>query len=142
MENFGKPLALLLIVFALVVGAHFIVSPWYENSVDVGRMWDIINWAMAAGVVIALAVNFFRKREADAQEAEGAATRGYLSASLAFYASALLALWFFWNWFDNITAGAMGQNDNRRLMWSLINPVFVLVCTHAAVRLWRDEPRG
>ncbi len=134
-------LAVFLALMALVVGVHWIASPLYDNSSGDYPVWVILNWPMALGVVIALVVNFTRKRDLASSGSDAPVTRKYLEANIAFYASLLLALWFYWNWFyslfpDNEPA-AVGQI--HLMMWAFINPVLsVPVMGATGFHLWRD----
>ena len=51
-----KPLSLVLGLLAIGVLLHFVFAPFYEDLVDTGRMWDVVNWFMAVGVILTLAV--------------------------------------------------------------------------------------
>ncbi len=135
-----KLLAVLLGAIALVVAVHFVASPFYEEWVDAGLVWDVVNWFMAVAVMVALVVHFIRKAVLGRRQADGAVTLEYLEINLLFYATVLLALWFFWNWVDNLTVGADPQGDTHLLIWALVDPLFVLIVGVTARRLWRGPP--
>ena len=135
-----KTLAILVWITTLTVAVHFVFSPFYENSVDTGRVWDYVNWLMAFGVAVSLVAHLLRKIEMDSEGLDSSINREYLEINLAFYASLFLALWFFWNWFDNIFA-TEGQSATRLVLWSFVNPLFVVVTGATGLHLWRSASR-
>ena len=131
-----KLLAVLLGVAALAVAVQFMFGAFYEELVDVGGIWNILNWLMALGLVIALIVSFHHKRRLD-RPADGAVTREYLEANVIFYVTVVLVLWFFWNWTDDLMA-VESQGQTHRNIWVWINPLFVPIAAVTALRLWRS----
>ena len=110
------------------------MSPFYEDALDVISVWHVLNWFMALGIVLALAVTYVHRREADPD------ARGCACADAAFYAAATLAILFSWNWFDDLTAGEGGQSPNRGYFWVIINTTFVMLLGALSARLWKDSP--
>ena len=137
----SKLLGVALGVIAVGVAAHFILDPFYEDAVNTGRMWNVVNWFMAFGVVVALIVNYLRKRALGGSGPDGPTTREYMEVNLVFYVTIMLALWFFWNWFDDLTIGEGPQSDGRLLIWSVINPLFVVVAGITSLHLWSGGSR-
>lgn len=130
MLTLPRLVAILMLASAIVVAAHFILSPFYGDAVDTGSIWNVLNWIMAAGVLIALAVNFMRRRAA------GGAS-GAFAVSALFYATALLALWFFWNWFEELAAGSDDSGDMvNSIVWVLVDGMYPLVIGSTACHLW------
>ena len=58
-------IAIGLMAVSIVVAAHFILTPFYQDIMDIGRMWNVLNWFMAVAAVIALIVNYHRYRVTD-----------------------------------------------------------------------------
>lgn len=139
MHILNRPLSLLLGLLALGVLLHFVLTPFYEDVVDTGKMWDIINWFMAVGVILTLAVTCARRKGAGGS---GQDTNGYLCVTVAFYAAAVLAVLFFWNWFDSLTAGEEGQSQTRRNYWAVIDTLFVVLLGSVSAHLWKDGSRS
>lgn len=131
-----KLLAVLLGVAALGVAVQFMFGALYEELVDVGGIWNVLNWFMAVGLVVALIVSFHHKRLLDRQ-ANGAVTREYLATNVIFYVTVVLVLWFSWNWTDDLTA-VESQGQTHRNIWVYINPLFVPIAAVTALRLWRS----
>ena len=130
-------IAIGLLAVSIVVAAHFILSPFYQDTMDIGLMWDILNWFMAVAAIIALIVNYHRFQVTDGQSGDGPVTRQYLQVNVALFASILLVIWFLWNWFDNLMIGSEPQSDIRLIFWSIIDPLFVLVTGATGLHVWR-----
>lgn len=128
-------LAVLFGALATVVTVQFILSPFYQDAVDIGQAWSYVNYMMAFGVSAGLIVHYLRKRALSRPAAS--LSREYLEVNVAFYLSVLLALCFFWNWFDDLTVGADGQNTVHLIMWTFVNPLFVMISGHTGIQLWR-----
>lgn len=139
MDALKKPLALFLGLLTLGVLLHFVFTPFYEDLVDTAQMWDVINWFMAAGVILTLVVTCARRKNA---ERVGQGSNAYICVSIAFYAAAVLAVLFFWNWFDSLTAGEEGQSQTRRNYWAVINTLFVVLLGSVSSHLWKDASRS
>lgn len=126
-----------LMLVAVVVAAHFILTPFYQDVMNIDRMWFVLNWFMAAASIIALVVNYHRYKATGAQSGDGAVDRQYLKVNAALLSSLLLVIWFFWNWFDDLTVASGSQSDIRLIMWSIIDPLFVLVTGATGLHVWR-----
>ena len=133
MDILNRPLSLALGVVAVGVLLHFVFSPFYEDLVDVGTMWNVINWLMAFGVIVTLAVTYFHKKDA------GDDSNKRLWLNLTFHATAALAILFFWNWFDDLTVGEEGQSQTRLIFWVVIDTLFVILTATVGVRLWKGD---
>ncbi len=138
MDNLKKALGGILALIALAVVAHYAVGELYGGLLpQPGLVWDILNWFMAGGVLVALACQYRARRAL----ARGPGSRGvngeYLTTNLLLFAAIVLTLWFFRNWFDNLIVGAGTQEDTILFIWQIVNPLFVLVTGATAAQLWR-----
>ena len=124
-------------ILATAVALHFVFSAFYDDLVDVTDMWGIIDWFMAVGTALALIIHYVRKRATDSQEGYGGISREYLEVNATVYASVLLTLWFFWNWFDFLTGGGADQDTVRSIIWTIVDPLFVIVMGVTGCYLWR-----
>ena len=68
-------------------------------------------------------------------------TLAHVCAYTAFYASVVLAVLFFWNWFDDLTVGEEGQSQTSGYYWVIINTTFVVLLGTVSARLWRGGGR-
>ena len=132
-----KLVAVVVGATAIAVALHFIFSAFYKDAVDVDQMWGVLDWFTAFGVLVALMVAYHRKRVVDGRGGDGI-SREYVEVNLALYVTAFLSIWFFWNWFDDLTIADGGQSDTRRILWAFIDPLAVLVMCAASRVLWRS----
>ena len=138
MDAVRRPLAVVLGLIALAVAFHFLFSTFYADSVDVGQVWDILDWFMAFGVAVTLALSYIRKRNLTSDSMDA---RLYVRVNVAFYAALWLAIWFAWNWFDNLAVSPELQNDTQLMFWGFIDPLFIILVGRLSVRLWQGDSR-
>ena len=150
MEAAKKLLAIYLFLVALAVALNFVLEPLYIrpaadhfwNIVIDGWVWDVLNWFMALAIVAAVIVWWKWKLQLDRQSPDQSITRRYLEVNVAFYAAAVLALWFFWNWFDNLASGELSQGVSHLSNWTFVDPLFVLIAAVTGRRLRQRSPGG
>ncbi len=133
-----KTTAIALALISLAVGIHFVFGSLYGDAVDAVGVWAVLDWFMAAGILVALIVHFTAKRALGKEGAGDSVTRRYLEVNLAFYATVFLSLWFFWNWFDFLTSGDEPQGTTNLVNWMLIDPLAAVLIGVTSLRLWRD----
>jgi len=133
MDAIRKPLSVVLGLMALVVLFHFVFNPFYEDAVDPISVWHVLNWVMAVGVVITLALTYVRRGRLGDHDG----TTMHIAVNFAFYVAVVLAILFFWNWFDDLTAGEDGQSPTRGYYWVVINTTFVVLLGTVSARLWK-----
>ena len=134
MKALKRPFALLLGLMAVAVLLHFVFTPFYEDIVDTLFIWHILNWFMAVGIILTLAITCAGKRKTGSQDRDA---NDYVCVTVAFYAAAVLAVLFFWNWFDDLTAGEDGQSQTRRNYWVVINTLFIVLLGTVSAHLWK-----
>ena len=122
----------LMLAYSAVYTAHFVFDTLY----DAGPIWTVFNIISAAGIVIALAVNFARMR---AQSGLESVTISSLGAYVLFYANAALAIWFFRNWV-HLLALEEGESVSvhSNVLWLLIAVLIPTVLATTGWRLWRE----
>ena len=138
METIRKPLSVVLGLMALAVLVHFVFNPFYEDAVEAISVWHVLNWCMAVGVIITLALTYMRMRSLGTDSD----TNMYVCVNVAFYAAVVLAILFFWNWFDDLTVGEEGQSQTRGFFWVIINVMFVVLVGTVSAHLWRGDRRA
>lgn len=132
MDVLRKPAAAYLMVSALAVLLHFWLSPFYPDSWDVGALWEVLDAIMAVGIVVTLAYTFSYKRGVNSD----ASDLVHICAYTAFYATTVLAVLFFWNWFDEIASdGDQSQTNNN--YWVIINTMYIVLMGTVGCHLWR-----
>ena len=132
MEALRKPVSVYLMLSALAVLLHFWLSPFYPGSWDVGVIWEVVDVFMAVGIVVTLAYTFSYKRGVGSDESSLA----HICAYTAFYASVVLAVLFFWNWFDELASDS-DQSQTRNNYWVIINTMYIVLMGTVGWHLWR-----
>ena len=100
-------IAVVLGVVATGVALHFVFEAFYEDLVDTGQVWSIINYFTATALLAAMAANCCLKRGVD--PGGSPVSREYLAVSLGLYPSIVAALLFCRNWFGILAGGAEEQ---------------------------------
>ncbi len=132
MELLKRSAGVYLLGVAAVIAVQMIISPFYRNVVDNEGIWHILNWFMASSIIITLAVRYMDKVQVD-EDSDRSVSRRYLETYAGFVVAAFLGFWFFWNWGD--VAIASSESDINLIMWSIINPLFVVVTGLTGCRL-------
>ena len=65
-----------------------------------------------------------------------ASSLAQVCAYAAFYAAAVLAILFFWNWFDEL-AREGDQSQTRNNYWVVINTLYIVLMGTVSCHLWR-----
>ena len=105
--------AVYLLAVAAVIVAQLVFSPFYRNVVDVGDIWHVMNWFMAASIIITLVVRYHDKLQLDREDTGGGISRRYLETYAGFVVTVFLALWFFWNWGDEFITSSGAESDTN-----------------------------
>lgn len=143
MSMLKRILGFVLLATAVVVGINWVITPIHHDGSPQYPVWKVVNWFMAFSVVVALIANIARKCAVGSEGANSPITREYLEANVAFYASLLLAPWFFTNFLtydffiDNIPAAGIEAKD---VWWEFIDGLFVLVAGSTGCHLRRSAP--
>ena len=138
MDIVKRLLGVFLVLIALVVAVNLMVTPLYHDGSDDYTIWKIVNWFMAAGVVVALITNGMRKRALGAEGAGEPSVREYLRVNLTYYATIVLTILFFWEWFwtlnpDSETGEAV---TSHMVYFPIMDALFVVVCLSTGRCLW------
>ena len=128
--------SLYLMAMALVVGVHYIITPFYDDGATGFPAWKAFNWPMAVAVVIAFAASACPWVRGTTNETENSIASGQLQINMRFYASLVLLLWFLNNWFADLT----GMSPS--LGWAFVDALFVAVMLSSGLHLWRSSGRG
>ena len=134
-------LAAYLVVTAFAVFFNLILTPVYHDGSPDYPVWDIINWFMAAAVIISLVINFRRRfaigdwRYSDLEN---------LLISTTYFASIALAMLFFWEWFWNLNPDSeTGEAVTSHIIYfPLVDTLFVIVALSTGRFLWNTAETG
>ncbi len=128
-----RTLAAYVILVAVAVAVHFIITPLYHPGGDEPyRAWEVLNWFMAVGMIITLAFSYLEKRRADGDVSTD--LKHYLGANTVFYAAVAVFLLFFWNWFSLLSPN--NQADGQ--FWTVIDTLMPIVMGVTGCRAWRN----
>ena len=141
MDALKRIFAVILGLCAVAVAGHYILSPLYTDSaraaLALGYYLDIL---MAVSLLIALAYQGQNLRADNAGGDGNGLSRKRLEANALFYVTLLVALWFFRNWFDLLTANPPGsQSIATQMVWDLIDGLLPIVLGITAVLIWQDS---
>lgn len=136
MTALKRALAVFLVATAIVVAANLILTPVYHDGAADYPVWKIVNWFMAAGVVIALVTSVLRRR---ALGTEGVTTLDYLRVTAAYYGAIVLTMLFFWGWIwtlnpDSETGEAV---TSHVVYFPAVDALFVVIALATGRHLWR-----
>lgn len=121
-----------LVLLAVAVAVNFVATPLYHPGGDEPfTVWEVLNWFMAAGILITIVVTYRAKRSVDADES--ADLRMYLRTRFLFYVSAVVLMAFFWNWFSNLSP----NHEPDGQVWVFVDTVMPLVTGVTGCRLWK-----
>ena len=128
MEGIKKLSGMYLIGVATVVAVWFIINTFFVDSFSVSDVWYVLDILMVIGLAVALAYNFDRKRQMDAESHGDGITRRYLEANVAFYLTAGVAILFLHNWFSFLYNGAESLDGNHQawVIWAVIDTMLPL----------------
>lgn len=118
MTNLFRILAIVLAVVAAAVAIHFIGEVLYQDVLDPRTVCMVVYALAIPAIIAALAVNY---------------TRG----GIPWWATALLAIWFTWNWLVFLTSGSDEAKLPNTIMWAFIEPLAILVLGETSAHLWR-----
>lgn len=141
MGRMRKLAAVYLLALAAVVAFHFVFNSFYRDALGAIDVWAVLDWPIALGTLLALAINYRRLRTRERNGAH-ATMRECLETGTAFYATVLLALWFFSNWFNFLAVGVEGEATVNAVVWALVDPLVVLVFAATGRGLWREGSRS
>ena len=82
MDVLKRILAVFLVLTAVAVALNLILPPVYHDGSPEYPVWRILNWFMAAAVLVALVVSYLRRRTLGNGEAS---TLQYVRASMIYY---------------------------------------------------------
>ena len=125
------PAAYIMLV-GTAIAVHFIITPLYHPGGDAPfTAWQVMNWFMAAAILITLAANYVEKRRTDGDGAVD--LRRYLEANSVFYGTIAASIIYFWNWFSTLSP----NNVADRQFWHILGAALPILMVVAGLRMWR-----
>ena len=131
MEIGKRVLAVYLLAVGLAVAVNFVATPFYHDGESGDYpVWDILNWFMAAAMVIAVVVSFVEKRRSCLA---GDDLKRHLDANVPFYASVVVLLLLL----ANAGANLMDHPSESGDVWSAVDAAMPVLLGVIGMRLWR-----
>ena len=129
MELAQKLLGTYLIGVAMMVAVWFIINTFFVKSLNVSDVWFVLDILMAAGLVVALAFNYDRKRRHDDRSPGEPISRRYLEVNTAFYLTAGITILFLHNWFSFLHGGPDSLEGNHQawVIWAAVDTLLPIV---------------
>ncbi len=127
MEIAKRTVAAFLMLSAIAVGLLLMLTPVFHDGSADYPAWKILNWFMAVGVIISLAVSF--KRRWPHLTGGGDITVDYLRTNLVWYGTIALTVLFFWEWFwtlnpDSETGDAV---TSHLVYFPLVDVLYIVI---------------
>ncbi len=133
MSMLMRLVAAYLVLVAVAVAVHFIITPLYHPGGDAPfPVWDVLNWFMGAGMIITVIAAYLEKQRSDRDA--GPDLKRYLETNAVFYGAVAIFIVFFWNWFSSLDP----DNAPDGQMWIVIDTMMPIVMGVAGCRLWRN----
>lgn len=118
MDALRRAVGVLLLLTAAIVGIYFVV----DQLEVLPFLWAELNYLMTVAIVLGLIFAYLRKRSLEAAGLDRIVTRRYLEANILFYGFLLVAMLFFWNWFDRLIDDEP-QGIHRNIVWIIVDTV-------------------
>ena len=137
MDLVKRILAVFLVATGIAAAVLLIATPLFHDGSPEYPVWKVLNWFMAAGVLIILVVAYLRKHVRGADEL---IVTEYLRLNLVYYGAIALTMLFFWEWFwtlnpDSETGGAV---TSHLVYFPIMDALFVALALSVGRRLWRE----
>ena len=137
MDLVKRILAVFLVATGVAAAVLLIATPLFHDGSPEYPVWKVLNWFMAAGVLIILVVACMRKHVRGADEL---IVTEYLRLNLVYYGAIVLTMLFFWEWFwtlnpDSETGGAV---TSHLVYFPIMDALFVALALSVGRRLWRE----
>ena len=137
-----RVLAVYLALTATAVALNLILTPVYHDGSPDYPTWKVLNFFMAAGVLITLAVSALRRfRPSDGGSDSQGLTLDYLRVAASWYGSVVLTMLFFWEWFWTLNPGSeTGDAVTSHLIYfPIVDALMVVLALTTARYLWRAD---
>lgn len=133
-------LAIVLALISLALGSHYLAGEIYGVYLTKPQLvWDYLNWLIAFGAIVALVYHYRKKRALDRRQHDDSVTFNYLSTNLMLFAAMFLTLWFFANWFEQLSVGDQDAGMVAGFIWIAFHASFVILGSLTAWQLWQHD---
>ncbi len=137
---------LLKLLSAYTVLVALLVAVKFFSDIEQPE-WSVLNWLMAAGVIISVGGAAYCKRALEADDGEPDVRR-FLDVNVPFYAALALLIAFAFQWFSELTDHvqiladltvndvAAGSDVPVSSMWAYIDTAYIILTGMMGVRIW------
>ena len=135
-----KVLALYLFVVGFCAWGLLIATPLYHDGSPDYPHWQILNYFMAAAVLILLVKGFLMRRAHAHQDGTCSDTLEHLRVSIAFYGTIVLSTLFYWGWLWTLNPESeTGDAVTSHLIYfPIVDSLFVVLCLLIGRRFWQE----
>ena len=143
MQFLKKVIGIFLVLAGFAVAVHLIVEPLYYTSTDSAPsspLWQAFHPVVIAIVVLLLVFGYMRKRDVEHGWEGAVVSREFLSANVIFYASLVVGILYFWNWFNDINPAftAIG-GDVITVTWTIVGVALPPLAAATGVSLMKSR---
>lgn len=141
MEIVKKFLAAFLMLTAIAAALNLILTPVYHDGSPEYPIWKILNWFMAAAVLVCLVEAFLQSR-VPANESDGTLER--VQRSALFYGAIVLTMLYFWEWFWTLNPESeTGDAVTSHIVYfPIVDALFVVISLAVGRQLWGSRGEG
>ena len=135
-----KVLALYLFVVGFCAWGLLIATPLYHDGSPDYPHWQILNYFMAAAVLILLVKGFLMRRAHAHQNGACTDVLEHLRVSIAFYGTIVLSTLFYWGWLWTLNPESeTGEAVTSHLVYfPIVDSLFVVLCLLIGRRFWQE----
>ena len=131
-----RAVAAYLVLVGAAIAVNFVLTPVYHPGGDEPfTLWEILNWFMAAAIVLTLVSSYAYKRRIDGDES--ADVKRFIEANTVFHVTIVVFLLFFFNWFSNLSP----NNEPDGQVWTIVDTVMPIVLGVTGIRMWRSAAK-
>lgn len=131
-------LAVYMMDVAAFVAVWFIIASFFEAD----GVWDVANFLIAAGLVVAMIFNLVRNSGESGHRGWRWRLSPVTGDSAGLYLIAVVTILFLRNWFVE-TANAGDENSvTTGMVWIVVNVLFPLIAAATGCALWRESSRN
>ncbi len=143
MHILKKVIGIFLVLAGFAVAVHLVVEPLYYTSTDAdpsSPLWQAFHPVVIAAIVFTLIFSYARKRDVEHGWDGAVVSREFLSANVVFYASLVVGILYFWNWFNDISPAftAIG-GDVITVTWTIVGVALPPLAAAMGVSLMKSR---
>ena len=135
-----RGLSAYLVVVGFSAWALLIATPLYHDGSPEYPHWQILNYFMAAAVLIMLIKGFLMRRGHAHQGGGCPDMLEHLRVSVAFYGTIVLSTLFYWGWLWTLNPESeTGEAVTSHLVYfPIVDSLFVVLCLLIGRRFWQE----